>query len=444
MKVYGILSVLVILLIAITDASGAAKSQHDKVVACYIASWAVYRTGAGKFGISDNLRPELCTHLIYTFAGINRANWSIRSLDPDNDITGLRNYRRITELRQKYPHLKTVSLAIGGWNEGAKNFSDLAAVPEHRETFINSVILFLQEYGFNGFDLDWEFPADASRGGVPADRDNFVLLLKELKEAFKEYRYSLTAAIVSNRGMLDNGYDIPEISKYLDHIYVMAYDYHGTWDRKVLPNSPLNSQDGADVKSTIKYLLDKGAPPSKLVLGVPMYGRTYILTTMPSSPQESPINKPCQAVGFSGPYTNEKGFMGYNEICLEIMNNKTEWSIGWDEGSSTPYAVKGDKVVVYDNPTSIKRKTEFALEMKLGGVMIWSIDTDDFRGNCKQLREYLDPKDPTFPLMRTINMVLSNSTNQGKPNINDTNNSSNRCFLSFTLISIALMARYAW
>ncbi|XP_076656119.1 putative chitinase 2 [Halictus rubicundus] len=441
MKVYGILSVLVILLIAITDAAGPAKPQHDKVVACYIASWAVYRNGVGKFGI-NNLRPELCTHLIYSFAGIDVVNWSIKSLDPDNDILGT-GYKRITALREAYPHLKSVSLAVGGWNEGAKKFSDLASNPERRQKFINSVLRFLKEYGFNGFDLDWEFPADPSRGGVPEDRENFVLLLKELKEAFIQPKYSLTAAIVANKGMLDKGYDIPEISKYLDHIYVMAYDYHGTWDQKVLPNSPLNSEDGADVKNTITHLLNKGAPSSKLVLGVPMYGKTYILAEMPSSPQESPINKRCLATGFPGPYSNQTGFMGYNEICAEIMNNKEEWSIGWDRNSSTPYAVKGDHVVMYDNPTSVKIKTEFAVEMNLGGVMIWSIDTDDFRGNCRNLREYLDTKDATFPLMRAINKVFSNSTNQEEPS-NTSHNSCSRCFFSFTLILFALVARYAW
>ncbi|XP_031832678.1 putative chitinase 2 [Nomia melanderi] len=448
MKVHCFL-LLVILSLAINNASGSPRTiRHDKVVACYVASWAWYRPSSGKFGIND-LQPELCTHLIYAFAGLNDTDWTIRSLDPYKDIeNGTGDYRRITELRKQYPHLK-VSLAIGGWEEGSRNYSKLASSPDLRKKFVDSVVAFLKEYGFNGFDLDWEFPA--SRGGLPADKENFVYLVKELKEAFKRPRYLLTAAISANIIIINEGYDIPEISKYLDHIHIMAYDYHGTWDSKVLPNSPMTSTDSLSVESTIKHLLNNGAPPSKLVLGLPMYGRTFILAKKPDSPQESPMNKICLPEGFKGPYTGQVGFMGYNEICEEIAKNSNNWSTGWDRDSSTPYAIKEDRVIVYDNPTSIKIKIEYAMKMNLGGVMIWSVDTDDFRGRCKEgfyLKDSLDTTDHTFPLMRTINTVLANySSNNSEPEPNrPTNNdksSADRCLLNVTLILFALLLRYA-
>lgn len=74
-----------------------------------------------------------------------------------------------------------------------------------------------------------------------------MIYAQELKEAFREYNYLLTAAISSNLGTIDSAYDISELSKYLDYIHVMAYDYHGTWDKKVLPNAPLKSQDRRSV-----------------------------------------------------------------------------------------------------------------------------------------------------------------------------------------------------
>jgi len=64
---------------------GFPKPKHDKVVVCYVASWAAYRPGNGAFSI-ENLRTEHCTHLIYAFAGINASDWTIRSLDPWADM----------------------------------------------------------------------------------------------------------------------------------------------------------------------------------------------------------------------------------------------------------------------------------------------------------------------------------------------------------------------
>ncbi|XP_076680283.1 putative chitinase 2 [Andrena cerasifolii] len=438
MKAYVPLPLITIILLAINDATALIKPKHDKVVACYVASWATYRPKNGKFDIA-NLQPDLCTHIIYAFAGLNHTSWTIGSLDPYKDIEK-GDFKKITQLSREYPQLK-VSIAIGGWNEGSKNYSELASSPERRSRFISSVIAFLRQYGFDGFDLDWEFPG--SREGAPVDKQNFVSLVKELKEAFRESNYLLTAAISANTGIIEVGYDIPKISKYLDHIHVMAYDYHGMWDSKVLPNSPMRGQDGLSVEDTINYLLSQGAPPSKLVLGLPMYGRTFVLASKPSSPQESPMNQKSLPEGFKGPYTGQNGFMGYNEICEEIVENSSNWSTGWDADSSTPYAIKEDHVIVYDNPISIKTKIEFAMKLKLSGVMIWSIDTDDFRGKCAALGDSLDPTENTFPLMRSINMALANSS---KPTpVNDTKNgtsSAERSFYHPVLLPLAFLVRY--
>lgn len=73
---------------------------------------------------------------------------------------------------------------------------------------------------------------------------------QELRDIFKN-RLLLTAAISAVNQTINAAYDIPEISKYLDHIHVMAYDYHGAWNKQVLPNSPLRSTDGLSVVRNI-------------------------------------------------------------------------------------------------------------------------------------------------------------------------------------------------
>ncbi|XP_032672454.1 probable chitinase 2 [Odontomachus brunneus] len=421
---------LTILLFGTNDAHELLKLKHNKVVVCYVASWAAYRVDNGAFSIG-NLRPELCTHLVYAFAGLNVTSWKIRSLDPwadmEKDVIG--NYRKMTALRQKYPGLK-VSLGIGGWNEGSKNYSNLASSPNLRRTFVASTIEFLKTYEFDGLDLDWEFPG--SRGGAPSDKQNFVHLVKELSDAYREHHLSLTAAISADKKTIDLAYNIPEISKYLNHIFVMAYDYHGTWDKKVLPNSPLRSNDGLSVEDSITYLLERGTPSEKLVLGLPMYGRTFILAKKPEEPNINPIGLPALTTGFKGPYTGQEGFMGFNEICESLTKYSNDWTKGWDSDTSTAYAIKEDRVVVYDNIKTIMAKVEYVKKKKLAGVMVWSIDTDDFRGECYG---------SDFPIMTAINKVLANTTTiDVKPPVAP--NASSKQLLSHVVLILSFMMIY--
>lgn len=62
-----------------------------------------------------------------------------------------------------------------------------------------------------------------------------------------------------------------------------------------------------------------GVPAEKLVLALPMYGRTYILTKLPEKPDENPIGLPALPNGFKGPYTGQEGFMGYNEVFKDYF-----------------------------------------------------------------------------------------------------------------------------
>lgn len=357
--------------------------MHGKVVVCYVASWAAYRPGAGQFNLED-LEPSLCTHLVYSFAGLDEGSNSIKSLDPWQDLEkdyGKKGYRRIVALKERYPHLK-VTIAIGGWNEGSPKYSKMASDPESRKTFITSVVLFLDKYKFDGLDLDWEYPT--KRDGQPYDRANFVSLVKELKEAFAPKGYILTAALGAGKATMDSAYDLTKLSRYLDFLHMMCYDYHGTWDGVVGANAPLKGLDSEDVLSveyTIKYMLEHGVSPYKLVLGLPMYGRTFLL----KDPDEEKIvfgKTPAQSQGFKGPFTGENGFMGYNEVCMEITNTSSRWSHHWDEQSATPYLRDGDRIIAYDNPRAIALKVRMAVQYDLGGLMVWSIDTDDFKGLC--------------------------------------------------------------
>ena len=163
----------------------------------------------------------------------------IRILDPWADLPdggGRDGFNRFNKLRGQNPNTKTL-IAIGGWNEGSSKYSRVAASPQTRQAFVDNAVKFVRKYGFDGFDFDWEYPNQ--RGGVPEDKENYVLLLKELRARFDEVGLLLSAAVGAAQPSASLSYIIPEIVKYLDFINLMAYDFHGVWDKKTGINAPL-------------------------------------------------------------------------------------------------------------------------------------------------------------------------------------------------------------
>lgn len=140
-------------------------------------------------------------------------------------------------------------------------------------------------------------------------------IFQELREAFN-HKYLLTSAIGINPTVINEAYDIENLNRYLDFFHLMCYDYHGTWDRITGANAPLRSPDFSDkltVEQTVNIILQKGAPPDKVVLGVPFYGRTFVLK---DSNNVNIVGAAAEPEAFSGNFTNEKGFMGYNEVSI--------------------------------------------------------------------------------------------------------------------------------
>ena len=111
---------------------------------------------------------------------------------------------------------------------------------------------------------------------------------------------------------------------------------------------------------SIKYWIQKGAPKEKLIMGMPLYGRSFTL----SSSRNNGLNAPTSAAGQAGKFTREAGFLAYYEICHNVKQDG--WTVhcamdGIDGCTDvhTPYAFKGRQWVSYDDRESIKRKVRF-------------------------------------------------------------------------------------
>ncbi|XP_030755722.1 acidic mammalian chitinase-like [Sitophilus oryzae] len=327
-------------------------------IVCYFASWAIYRDEDGMFD-TNNIDPTLCTDIIYSFAGLD-INLQIASLDTNADINrgGLSN---ITALKENNPCVK-ISLAVGGWGEGSIKYSVMASSQDYRDKFADSVLKFITYYNFDGIDLDWEYPT--SRGGIAEDKDNFVVLLKTVKEKISPWGFQLSIAV----GAETIYYNIPEIYKYVDYIHIMGYDLIQSTSNVTGLSAPFTP-----IKASINAWLEGGTPASKLILGVPAYGHCFNL--LDASDHE--IGSATTTNTCGGAYTDENGFLAYYEILLLLKNGYCD---GTEVSDDTVYSWCGDEWLTYDNEETVATKTQYVLDQSLGGVMVWSLDTDDFLG----------------------------------------------------------------
>lgn len=370
------------------------KDRNDKPykVVCYFESWADYDKGNAKF-VAEDINPNVCTHVNYAFAKLT--NNSIQLEDPSLDGTSATSgmIHRTVALREKNPHL-TVMISLGGWGEGSTKYSQMAATAANRKHLVDSVVAFLQKYDLDGLDLDWEYPGysavnDGDRQpGNKADKQNYVLLLEELHTAFQPHGFLLSAAVAAGKENIDVAYDVAGLNKYLDFINLMTYDYHGEWEGVTGYNAPLAAPtDSANDKTenihaTVDYFIKLGAEPKKLILGIPLYGKSFQF-----SGTDHKIGAKATAAKDSG---------NYNQICQTIK--QAGWEVHFDEKALVPYAVKGNEWISFDNLQSVQKKLDYVLEKKLGGSMVWAIDGDDFHGLCG---------DGKYPLMKLQMKVLN-------------------------------------
>lgn len=148
----------------------------------------------------DNIDPNLCTDLVYSFAILDGQNYDsivVQNKEVDIDYRG---YVKFNALKTRNPRLKTF-IALGGWidsHDPSDKYYKMATDSVKRASFVASVVRFLQLYGFDGFDVDWEYPS------FPAEKVGFAALLRELRQAFGT-RYLLSVAVAASKSVIDAG-----------------------------------------------------------------------------------------------------------------------------------------------------------------------------------------------------------------------------------------------
>ncbi|KAK7744439.1 Chitinase 4 [Diatrype stigma] len=274
--------------------------------------------------------------------------------------------KQLFQLKKANRHLK-VLLSIGGWS-WSTNFASVAADATKRATFASSAIKLMGDWGFDGIDIDWEYPASTAEG------DSYVALLDAVRSALDAYaaanapgyHFLLTAAVPAGPTNYNN-MNLGQASQRLDFLNLMAYDYAGSWDTIAGHQAnlhPSSANPGATPFSTDKAVTDYlalGVPAEKIVLGLPLYGRAFESTDGPGQPYTG-----------IGEGSWEAGIWDYKVLP---QAGATE---AYDEaaGATYSYDSAARKMVSYDTPDMVSKKLEYLKGKGLGGTMFWEASGD--------------------------------------------------------------------
>ncbi len=348
----------------------------------YFASWTIYDT---QYFVTD-VEGSLLTHINYAFANISNDgevvlgdSWADIEYpypgDPeDAPLKG--NFRQLQLLKEQHPHLQTL-IAIGGWTWSGK-FSDIALTEESREKFAKSARDFMVEYGFDGVDLDWEYPTGGGNVGNterPEDVENFVLLLEALRTELDAQgeadgrHYLLTIAAGAGKSAYEP-LDWDRIHPLLDFINVMTYDMSGGWSQVSGLSAPLydsspNPVEEMSTDSVMQTFLGLGIPADKIVLGVPFYGHSWSGVSDENNGLYQPFRQ-ADAINFDYRLLTTGGY----------LDSMTRF---WHDEAQVPwlYTDENDGLIIsYEDPTSIQLKAQYARDHGLGGVMFWELSDD--------------------------------------------------------------------
>jgi chitinase len=353
-----------------------AMAAPYKVVAYYLPSqqrqYSAADIDAGKL-----------THLNYAFALIKEGE--IVADQSSGTDQSARDFIVLRGLKSRSPKLKTL-ISVGGW-AGSREFSDIALTPQSRKKFADSAVAFLHQNGFDGVDIDWEFPVaggDAANIARPEDKQNYTLLLQALRERLdaagkQEHRsYLLTAAIGNNRGFFQNT-EMAKVAAILDWANIMTYDFSGSWSKfagHVAPlyNDPALARPDADpafnVSSTVEMALAAGIPATKLVLGMPFYGYSWKQCGALQHGQ----HQDCNGKGRGGV---EPGELDFADISGTLVN-RNGFTRYWNDAAKVPYLFNPDtgEFVSYDDVESLDYKIRYLKQMGLAGAMFWQLSAD--------------------------------------------------------------------
>ncbi|MDX3538887.1 glycosyl hydrolase family 18 protein [Streptomyces sp. MB09-01] len=331
---------------SVYDSEGREKmgADHQRRVIGYFTGWRTGKDGTPAY-LAHNIPWSKVTHLNYAFAHVGADNKiSVGSDGVNNAATGMTwpgvagaemdpalpykgHFNQLTKFKKQYPGVKTL-ISVGGWAETGGYFGDdgnrvasggfysMATNADGSvnqagiDTFADSSVEFIRTYGFNGVDIDYEYPTTMKDAGNPLDWQlsnarraglvqGYAALMKSLREKLDragaaDGKHYLLSVAAPSSGYLLRGMETFQVQKYLDYVNIMSYDLHGAWNEYVGPNASLfdDGKDGelaaAGVYSTSQYggigylntdwayhYFRGSMPGGRINIGLPYYTRGF-------------------------------------------------------------------------------------------------------------------------------------------------------------------------
>ena len=395
----------------------------------YFPEWAYSSEAQGYFNATD-LQWDSLTHIQYSFAMVDPSTNKITlgdkhaaieedfagydlsykgkkvELDPSLPYKG--HFNVLQTMKKSYPDVDLL-ISVGGW-AGSRGFYTMLDTDAGINTFADSCVDFIRQYGFDGVDIDFEYPSATSQSGNPDDFDlseprrsklneRYNILIKTLREKIDEAAkedgkdYLLTAAVTASPwvlgGVSDNSY-----AKYLDFLSVMSYDYHGGWNEYVehlagiYPNVE-DRETATQIMPTLcmdwAYRYYRGVLPSeKILMGIPYYTRGWENVQGGTNGLHGTSKTPASGkYNIWGDDLDGDGNLepaGANPLwhVLNLMENDPNLKVYWDDISKVPYVWQNNEKVFlsFENEKSIDARLDYIKDKNLGGALIWVMNGD--------------------------------------------------------------------
>lgn len=327
------------------------KYKHNFSVIAYYSGNA---TRIDSFDVSK------LTHIIYSFCHLkgNRLN-----VDDAGDSATI---VKLVSLKKTNPGLK-VLLSLGGWG-GCKNCSPVFSTDAGRKEFAQSVKELNDYFKTDGIDLDWEYPAIQGYPGHPfdsvADKPNFTALVKDLRKTLGK-KHDISFAAGGFPKFLEQAIEWKEVMATVNYVNLMSYDLVGGGSTTTGHHTPLYSTPSQvrSANQAIDYLLSIGVPANKIIIGAAFYARTW-----------ENVDSLNNGLYRSGKF---KHFIPYRQFSSRLSPD-SGFIFYRDSIAKAPYAYNQAQrtFATFDDPVSIRGKTQYVIDRKLKGIMFWELSLD--------------------------------------------------------------------
>ena len=275
--------------------------------------------------------------------------------------------RKVQAFLKKHPHIDGV-LSVGGW--GAEGFSDACLTEEGRRRLADSILALMDEGGFVGVDIDWEYPGVSGTGITSREEDveNWYALLALLREGLDQREalhgreHILSVALGAGENHL-SAIDPARLALLLDQAVVMAYDLCG-FDRMTGHHAGLYPDENrsASGAKAVRSLMDRGLPAEKILLGIPAYGRVWRQVSGGSDGLDQRAN------------TSGNKTISFDEILRLEQQGYTR---RYDEKAQAAWWFDGSTFVSGEDGESIGFKGRWIVENGLLGAAVWQYTQDE-------------------------------------------------------------------